>query len=116
MSSNIYVKNMIKTAKEHLDRQGLPLKMKVTATLPARYRPELDVSEEPNDQGANQFQEVIAILRWMVELGQINITTPVALLSSILALPRTTAESVNVAGNVHAPKQSYHAKQSHASW
>jgi hypothetical protein len=44
--------------------------------------------EELNDRGANQFQEVIGILRWMVELGRIDIATPVALLSSFLAMPR----------------------------
>ena len=88
MSSDTYVKNAIKTAEEHLDKQGLRLKTKVTATLPAGYRPELDISEELKDRGATQFQEVIGILRWMVELGRIDIATPVAPLSSFLAMPR----------------------------
>jgi hypothetical protein len=88
MSSDTYVKNAIKTAEEHLDQQGLRLKTKVTATLPAGYRPGLDISEELNDKGANQFQELIGILRWMVKLGRIDIATPVALLSSFLAAPR----------------------------
>jgi hypothetical protein len=85
--SHTYVKQAIKTCEEHLDKQGLKLKTKVSATLPAGYRPELDISEELNDKGANQFQELIGILRWSIELGQIDIASPVALLSSFLDLP-----------------------------
>lgn len=58
------------------------------ATLPTGYRPEMDILEELNVRGANQFQELIGILRWMVKLSWIEIAMPVALLSSFLALPR----------------------------
>jgi uncharacterized protein len=88
MSADTYVKNAIKTAEAQLEEQGLKLKTKVSATLPSGYRPEMDISEELNAKGANRFQELIGILRWTVELGRINIATPVALLSSFLAAPR----------------------------
>ncbi len=38
------------------------------ATLPTGYRPEMDILEELNVRGANQFQELIGILPWMVKL------------------------------------------------
>jgi hypothetical protein len=88
MSSDTYVKQAIKTAEAQLDEQGLRLKTKVSTTLPSGYRPEMDISEELNAKGANRFQEMIGILRWSVELGRIDIATPVALLSSFLAAPR----------------------------
>jgi hypothetical protein len=54
MLADTYVKQAIKTCEEHLDSQGLKLKTKVSATLPSRYRSELDISEELNEKGANQ--------------------------------------------------------------
>jgi hypothetical protein len=88
MSADTYVKNAIKTMETQLEDQGLKLKMKVSTTLPSAYRPELDVPEELNDKGANQFQELIGILRWSVKLGRIDIATAVSHLSSFLAAPR----------------------------
>ena len=52
------------------------------------YRPELDVSEELDYEEANYYQSQIGILRWMVELGRVDIMVEVSMLSSHLALPR----------------------------
>ena len=41
-----------------------------------------------NDDQATYFQSQIGILRWMVELGQVDIATEVSLLSLHVALPR----------------------------
>jgi hypothetical protein len=41
-----------------------------------------------NNKSANQFQELIDILHWMVKLIQIDIATLVTLLSSFLVAPR----------------------------
>jgi hypothetical protein len=56
--------------------------------LPAGYLAELDASPELNPQEANYFQSQIGILRWMVEIGRVDIITEVSVLSSHLALPR----------------------------
>ena len=40
------------------------------------------------DDQATYFQSQIGILRWMVELGWVDIATEVSLLSSHVALPR----------------------------
>ena len=52
------------------------------------YRPEIDISPELNATDAAYYQSLVGILRWMVELGRVNITTEVSMLSSCLALPR----------------------------
>eukprot|EP00934_Nitzschia_sp_Nitz4_P006827 Nitzschia sp. Nitz4//scaffold434_size7771//2174//3312//NITZ4_009151-RA/size7771-exonerate_protein2genome-gene-0.20-mRNA-1//-1//CDS//3329551831//6817//frame0 len=52
------------------------------------YIPELDISEELNAEDANYFQSIIGILRWMVEIGRVDIITEVSMLASQLALPR----------------------------
>ena len=41
-----------------------------------------------NDDQATYFQSQMGILRWMVELGWVDIATEVSLLSSHVALPR----------------------------
>jgi hypothetical protein len=88
MLANKYVKNAITMVETQLEDQGLKLNMKELTTLPSSYRPELDVSEELNDKGTHQFQELIRILWWTVELGCFDIATAVSQLSSFLAVPR----------------------------
>ena len=50
--------------------------------------PELDISPELDPDAASYYLTIIGILRWMVELGRIDIITEVLLLSSHVALPR----------------------------
>ncbi|KAI2499224.1 Reverse transcriptase (RNA-dependent DNA polymerase) [Fragilaria crotonensis] len=50
--------------------------------------PEIDMSDECDDDEAARFSQLIGVLRWAVELGRIDIYTEVALLLQHLALPR----------------------------
>ena len=50
--------------------------------MKGNYCPEIDISEELGDELATQYQQVIGILRWSVELGRIDIITKVSFLSS----------------------------------
>ena len=52
------------------------------------YRPELDTSNELNESDASYYQSLIGILRWMVEIGRVDICLEVSMMSSHLALPR----------------------------
>ena len=52
------------------------------------YRPELDVSEELLPSDTSYYQSLIGILRWIVELGHVEICLEVSMMSSHLALPR----------------------------
>jgi hypothetical protein len=52
------------------------------------YNPELDLSEPLNPECSSFYQHLIGVMRWMVELGCIDIATEVSLLSSHLAFPR----------------------------
>jgi hypothetical protein len=49
------------------------------------YHPELDQSEPLDPECSSFYQHLIGVMRWMVELGRIDIATKVALLSSHLA-------------------------------
>ena len=52
------------------------------------YRPELDVSRELNVADAAYYQSLIGSLRWIVELGRVDVCLEVSMMSSHLALPR----------------------------
>jgi hypothetical protein len=65
----------------------MKLKKKATAPITTDYRPELDASPELNPSDAAYYQSLIGILQWAVELGRIDITCEVSMLSSLLALP-----------------------------
>ena len=52
------------------------------------YCPKIDISPELNAMDAAYYQSLVCILRMMVELGRVDITTEVSMLLSCLALPR----------------------------
>ena len=52
------------------------------------YCPELDVSPELGPEEAPYYQPLIAVVKWMVEIGCIDISSEVSLLSLYSAMPR----------------------------
>ena len=90
-SSSQYVRSAIKNVEEYTSTQtGERWKMPRRAETPLRtsYRPELDVSAELLPVEAAYYQSLIGILRWIVELGRVDICLEVSMMSSHLALPR----------------------------
>ena len=67
---------------------GKSLTKRVYGPFPTGYSSELDTSPELEPEQASYYQSQIGILRWMVELGRVDIITEVSVLSSHLALPR----------------------------
>eukprot|EP00957_Ditylum_brightwellii_P043952 3335074-Ditylum_brightwellii.AAC.1 len=64
--------------------------MSAKAEIPTRvsYRPELDITPALSPIDSTYFQSLIGMLRWIVELGQIDICLEVYMMSSHLAMPR----------------------------
>jgi hypothetical protein len=95
-SSEQYVKEAIKQVKSKLAENGHRYNRKLSdiSSSPRqpfsspKYKPELDTSEPCNDDEATYFQNLIGILRWIVELGRIDIAFEVSTLSQHLAYPR----------------------------
>ena len=85
MRSSKYVQEAIKNVKAWEARSEIAFAM--FTPIPPSYRPELDISPELDAEDANYFQSVIGVLRWAIELGHVEITTEVSMLSSHLALP-----------------------------
>ena len=51
------------------------------------YRPETDMTDPLDPDRASYYQTMIVVMRWMVEIGRIDIDTECSLLSSHLAYP-----------------------------
>ena len=75
-SSSQYVQTAVKNVEAYLDSQEnkrWKMPSKADTLLTTTYRPELDVSRELNEVDAAYYQSLIGILRWMVELGRVDV-------------------------------------------
>jgi hypothetical protein len=87
MSSDLYVKRAVTEVERELEEIGERLSAKVSTPMSQatalRSTPELDTKR------ANNFHGLIGVLRWICELGRIDILVDVvAMLSQFLAAPR----------------------------
>lgn len=90
-SSSQYVQAAVKNVEEYVAKEeNKRWKLPVKAETPTRttYRPELDVSRELGSTDAAYYMSLIGVLRWIVELGRIDVCLEVSMMSSHLALPR----------------------------
>jgi hypothetical protein len=55
--------------------------------FPVDYDPSADLSDILDPDCSSSYQHLIGVMRWMVELGRIDIATEVSMLSSYLACP-----------------------------
>ena len=74
--------------EEYLSNKGEKLAAKALTPLKINYRPEIDITEELGEDESSYYQSLIGVLRWIVELGRVDICCEVSMLSSHLALPR----------------------------
>ena len=65
------------------------------------YDPEMDTSPELDPDRESNYLTIIGILRWMIELGRINMIIEVSLLSSHIALPREGHQEASVHVMMH---------------
>jgi hypothetical protein len=88
LSSEKYTKKATSEVETELHKVRLELPKKAATPFSAGYRPELDVSPELDDRRQNYFQGLIGVLRWLCELGRLDIIVPVSMLSRYLAQAR----------------------------
>lgn len=78
--------------KDLLREEGRKLNLfgrsKTQGPLPANYKPELDVTKECDAEMVSQYQQLIGILHWAVELGRIDIQLEIAIMSQYQANQR----------------------------
>jgi len=85
-----YLIESLRVVKQRIEPLNLALKTKVTSALPSGYKPELDASNYLDDDDTILYMQFIGILRWLVELGRIDICVEVSMMSSYNCMPRVT--------------------------
>ena len=91
LSPSKYVWEAVKNCEEFL-KTNFDGKFSLPKSAPnafvQNYEPEIDVSEPLDPDRASYYQTLIGVMRWMVEIGRVDIATEVSILSSHLAYPR----------------------------
>ena len=88
ISSSKYIQDSIVNVSRIIEKKGLKLRNNVQSPISRGYRPELDGSPELNIEDAALYQSLVGTLRWIVEMGRIDIICEVSMLSSYVAMPR----------------------------
>ena len=93
MGSHTYVKEAVRVTKGLMKDHNLqyPVSRRQGRDNPfssPAYRPELDFTEMCDEDRITVYQNVIGILRWICELGRVDILHETSLLSQYLAQPR----------------------------
>lgn len=91
MSADSHIKKALQMLETRLNQDHVHFKSSKTAEHPftsQSYRPELDITEYCNDDQTQFYQSLVGIMRWLTEIGRLDILTETSLLSSQLATPR----------------------------
>lgn len=87
-SMSQYAQEAVKNVEEKLRKEGKTLVKGADSPLSPDYSPEVDISNELEPGEAAYYQSLIGVLRWLVEMGRIDITMEVSAMSSFVAMPR----------------------------
>ena len=89
LSSTHYLQEFLKISTKLLDE--VEFKVPTRGNHPfsnLKYRPELDVTDFCNERQIRVFQQILGMLRWLIELGRIDVLLETTLLASFLMSPR----------------------------
>ena len=87
-SSTQYVRESVKNMEAYMKKKNYVFTHKtISVPIPGSYHPELDGTEELDDEESSYYQSPIGILRWIVESGRIDISYEASIMASHTALP-----------------------------
>ena len=87
-SSSQYVQAAVKNVEDYLRKKDMKLAARASSPFTTDYSPEIDTTPELNSADASYYMSLIGVLRWMVELGRVDICVEVSLMASHMTLPR----------------------------
>ena len=76
-----YFKAVVKNVTEYLKKRGEGLTAKAVTPINSVYRPEIDITPDLGEADAAYFHYLIGVLRWIVELGRVDINVEDSMLS-----------------------------------
>jgi hypothetical protein len=87
-STSQYIQEAVRNVENYLADKNMKLMKGASSPLSANYGPELDTSPELEPDETTYYQSLIGVLRWMVEMGRVDIAVEVSMMSSYVAMPR----------------------------
>ena len=88
ISSKDYILRAIANFVPQLQQYGLKLSPAAVSPIRTDYHPETDETEFLGGDQLNLYQSLLGTLRWLVELGRVDIAHSVAVMSTYLSCPR----------------------------
>ena len=83
-----YVRDAVDNFEQNLAKSNQRLPTCCKTPIMSGYWRENDTSTKLKTKGVTQYQDMVGVLRWVVELGRVDILLETALMSTYLALPR----------------------------
>ena len=77
----------VTNVESYLGKKNQKLPSYAPAPFTTNYRPEIDISAELAPTEASYYQSLIGNLRWIVELGRVDITCEVSMVASMMLIP-----------------------------
>ena len=89
LRSSKHVQAAVNNVEEYVkDKDNLNVKIRAETPMQTAYRPELYVRMDLTPVRESYYMSLIGILRWIVELGRVDICLEVSTMSSHMAMPR----------------------------
>ena len=73
LGSREYVQRVVAEVEKRAQEYGLTLPARAVAPMRSNYSPELDLTAELNEEGISLYQGMIGTLRWLVEIGRVDL-------------------------------------------
>ena len=80
MSKEKYVRADVDNVEQNLAKYNQCLTTRCKTPIMSGYRPEADISPELKAKWVTQYQDMVGVLRWKVDLGRFHILLETALM------------------------------------
>ena len=87
MPEEKYVRADVENVEQNIAKSNQHLPTRCKTPFMSGYCSETDASPELKSEGVTQYQEMVGVLSWSVDLIQVDILLETALMSTDLALP-----------------------------
>ena len=87
MPEEKYVRADVENVEQNIAKSNQHLPTRCKTPFMSGYCSETDTSPELKAEGVTQYQEMVGVLRWSVNMGRVDILLAIALMSTYLALP-----------------------------
>ena len=87
VSAEKYVKAAVENVEQNIEKSNQRLPNCCKTPIISGYRTETDTSPNLKSEGVTQYQDMVGVISWSVELSQVDILLETALMSTDLYLP-----------------------------